>query len=350
MKWNSWDRSPPYFYLARVMKYRRIGKSDFNASVVALGAWAIGGWKWGGTEESSAVRTIQSAIDHGINLIDTAPIYGFGRSEEILGRAIKDRRDRVILATKCGLVWDRIAGDFHFYCDDKGQTENPSKYTVYRYLHPDSISEEVERSLKRLNMECIDLYQTHFPDSTTRIEDTLAMLMKLKDQGKIRAFGASNVTVEQLRQYNASIVSDQERFSMLDRNIEENTNLAYCIENDIALLAYSPLVHGLLTGKIGPEREFADGDLREGHPRFTVENRLRILEMLKQFEEIAKNHNANVSQLVIAWTFSQHGITHVLCGARTEDQVIDNAKAGEISLTTEEIEIMNKIIAASGNM
>ncbi|MCK5272116.1 MAG: aldo/keto reductase, partial [Sedimentisphaerales bacterium] len=252
------------------MEYRKLGDSGIEASVVALGAWAIGGWMWGGTEEKAAVKTIQASLDNGVNFIDTAAIYGYGRSEEIVGRAINGRRDKVVLATKCGLRWDLKKGDFYFYGTEEGISLGPAKYEVYKYLHPDSIKEEVERSLKRLGTDYIDLYQTHWQESTTPIEDTITALLKLKEQGKIRAIGVSNANIEQLKAY-GNIDTDQERFSMLDRRIEQDGTLTHCRENNIAVLAYSPLVHGLLTGKMTPDRQFKEGDLRRGNPCFNIE-------------------------------------------------------------------------------
>ena len=162
------------------MLTRMIGKSGPEASAVGLGTWAIGGWMWGGSEEQAAIRAIQTAVDNGITLIDTAPAYGFGYSETIVGRAIRDRREKIILATKCGLIWNREKGKFFFYTDDNGVTPGASKYKVYKYLHPDSINQEVEESLKRLQTDYIDLYQTHWQDPTTPVADTLAELQAMR--------------------------------------------------------------------------------------------------------------------------------------------------------------------------
>jgi len=325
------------------MLYRKLGNSGIEASAIGLGAWAIGGWMWGGIEEREAIEAIHVSLEKGVNLIDTAPIYGFGRSEQIVGKAIKDKRSQVVLATKCGLVWDKEKGKLHFHSDDKGITPGPSKKKVYIYLQPESIREELEKSLSRLGTDYIDLYQTHWQETTTPIEDTMAELMKMKDEGKIRAIGVSNANLEQLKSY-GPIDADQERYSMLDRKMEKNGTLEYCIKNHIAVLAYSPLVHGLLTGKITPEREFNEGDLRRNNPRFSVANRRGVQEMLGQYASIAQNHKATISQIVIAWTFMQKGITHVLCGARNAEQARENAGAGNIALTANELPAMDEII------
>jgi len=327
------------------MIYRKLGSSHIDISVVGFGAWAIGGWMWGGADEQEAVDAIQAAIDHGVNLIDTAPVYGFGRSEEIVAQAIHGRREKVVLATKCGLIWDREEGVFHYYANSLGVTANPSEKAVYKCLKPDSIAEEVDRSLKRLNTDYIDLYQTHWQDATTPIADTMEALLKLKEQGKIRTIGISNANLEQLKAY-GPIDSDQERFSMLDRNITTNGMLDYCHQKKIAVLAYSPLAKGLLIGKTQPDRQFKPGDQRLGNPSFNLENIERVNEKLKQLQPIASCHNASVAQAVIAWTFAQPGVTCVLCGARNPKQTIENAEAGRIKLSPDEVRTMDVLMQA----
>jgi methylglyoxal reductase len=329
------------------MLQRTIGNTEIEASVVAFGAWAIGGWMWGGCEEQGAIQAIRASLDHGVNFIDTAPMYGYGRSEEILGKVLKGRRDDIVLASKCCLRWDlkEPKGVLHFQGDDLGIVRDGTegKYKVYKYLHPDSIQYELEQSLKRLKTDYLDLYQTHWQDESTPIADTMAYLQKLKDQGKIRAIGISNANLDHLKAY-GPIDTDQERYSMLDRRMEEDGSLEYCREHNISILAYSPLVHGLLTGKISPERKFNPGDLRINNPRFSPENINKVNTMLAEFKPIAEAHQATMSQLVIAWTFRQPGVTHVLCGVRNEEQAISNARAGELPLTQDEIRKMNEII------
>ncbi|OQA00228.1 MAG: General stress protein 69 [Planctomycetes bacterium ADurb.Bin412] len=329
------------------MLYRKLGTSDMEASVVALGTWAIGGWMWGGIDDEQAVKAIQASIDEGMNLIDTAPIYGFGHSECTVGKAIRDRRDQVVLATKCGMVWDKEKGDFFFYADEKGRAKEPGQKKVYKYLHPDSIRQEVEQSLRRLNTDYIDLYQTHWQESTTPIEETMAALLQLKKEGKIRAIGVSNARLEQIQAYCkvGPLDSDQERYSMLDQHIAADGILDHCRTNHIAVLAYSPLEQGLLTGKLTPERTFPPNDVRYNNPRYTVEKRREALAMLAEFKPIAERHHATFSQLAIAWTFSQPGLTHVLCGARDAKQAVENAKAGKITLSAADLAALNQIIA-----
>ncbi len=325
------------------MIHRKLSSSGIEVSAVGFGAWAIGGWMWGGADENEAVAAVHAALDHGVNLIDTAPIYGFGLSEEIVGRAIGDRRDKVVLATKCGLVWDREEGDFYFHANDDGVSFRPSEKKVYKCLRPDSIRAELERSLQRLGTDHVDLYQTHWQESTTPVADTLAELTKMKEEGKIRAIGICNSSLVHLAAY-GPIDSDQEKFSLLDREIEENGSLAYCRRQGIGMLAYSPLANGLLTGKIDPDRQFGAGDLRRGNRRFGKANLERVAAMLEQIQPIAEKHRATLAQLAIAWTISRPGVTVALCGARNPQQATENAAAGELSLSTEELETIGKIV------
>lgn len=325
------------------MLYRKLGSSGIEVSVVGFGAWAIGGWMWGGTDEPQAVAAIQAALDHGINLIDTAPAYGYGRSEEIIARAIRGRREKAVLATKCGLVWDREDGTFFFHADQQGATLRPSEKKIYKCLKPDSIRHEVEGSLARLGADYIDLYQTHWQDPAAPIEDTMAALVKLKEQGKIRAIGVSNASLDQLRAY-GPIDSDQEKYSLLDRNLETNGMLGYCRQQNIAVLAYSPLANGLLTGKIRPDRQFGPGDLRKANPRFRRDNIEKVNGTLDQLRALAESHQASVAQLVIAWTCAQPGMTCVLCGARNPQQAIENAAAGGIALAPDDVRMMGEMV------
>lgn len=326
------------------VKYRSLGRSGIEASVIGVGAWAIGGWMWGGADEAESVRAIQAAIDAGVNLIDTAPVYGFGLSEEIVGKAIRDRRNKVVLATKCGLVWHEKRGEFFFASDEKHPTEE-GQIKVYRRLAPETIRREVEWSLKRLGTDRIDLLQTHWQDTITPIADTMHTLMELKKEGKIRAIGCSNATPEQMDEYRAAgqLDVDQELFSMLDRK-HQRENLPYCAKHKIAFFAYSPLAQGLLTGRIGPERTLQEGDQRRLKPRFSVENRLKVQRLLDLFRPIADRHGISLGQLAIAWTLSQTGCTHALVGVRTARQAIENAKAGAVELSREELRAMDKVI------
>ncbi len=326
------------------MRNRPLGDSGIDASVVGLGAWAIGGWMWGGTNEEDSVSAIHASLDAGVNLIDTAPIYGFGLSEEIVGRAIRGRRDDVVLATKCSMVCDPTVGKLKFRSTARGP--NPHGHIVIHiYSGPESIRREVETSLRRMRVDHIDLLQTHWQDSTTPIADTMGALMELKQQGKIRAIGVCNATAAQMQEYRQAgqLDSDQERYSMLDREIEAD-QLPFCRDHKIAVLAYSPLCRGLLTGKVGPERQFAPGDLRLTDPRFAVRQREKIAAMLARFQPIAETHGLTLAQLVIAWALHQPGLSHTLCGARNPQQALENAAAGDVELSRDELTTIDAAI------
>ena len=319
------------------MRYRLLGQSGIEASVVAFGAWAVGGWWWGGADDSESIAAIRRALDLGINFIDTAPAYGMGHSEEVVGKAIKGRRDEVVLATKCGLVWHVDSGNHFFHQSGK---------SVRRYLGAESIRYEAEQSLRRLQTDHIDLYQTHWQDSTIPIAETMGTLLELKQEGKIRAIGVSNASVEQMDEYRKAgpLDADQEKYSMLDRRMDE-TQLPYCERENIAVLAYSPLAQGLLTGKVTADRPLAEGDLRADGPRFSVENRTRILAFLEEIRPVAGAYGATLAQLALAWTLARPGLSHALAGARNPAQVDENAGAGDIELSAQEMAQIDDALA-----
>ncbi|MXN45443.1 aldo/keto reductase [Shinella kummerowiae] len=317
---------------------RDIGRSGVKASAVGLGTWAIGGWMWGGTDEAESIAAIQASLDAGVTLIDTAPAYGLGRSEEIVGKALAGRRDKAVIATKCGLVWHTEKGKHFFDQDGK---------PVHRYLGRDSIIHEVEESLRRLGTDYIDLYITHWQDPTTPIEETVAALEELKQAGKIRAIGASNVNRSELEQYIAtgSLDAIQERFSMIDREIEADL-LPLTIKNGVSTLSYSSLALGLLSGTIGPDRVFSGDDQRKGNPRFSVANRQKAKDFSEAIRPVAERYGASIAQVVIAWTLAQEGVTFALCGARNPAQALDNARAGTLRLSTDDLAAINAAISA----
>lgn len=329
------------------MHMRELGGSGILASAVAFGAWAIGGWNWGGAKESESIDAIHAAVDNGITFIDTAPVYGFGRSEEVVGKALRGGyRQKVVLASKCGLNWEG-EGFFHFASDDAGKVSDPvgAKYRVCRNGSSAWIRRGVEESLRRLGTDVIDLMQTHWQDPETPIEETMGELLRLKKEGKIRAIGCSNASVEDMDRYRGVGVLDvdQEKYSMLDRD-REGDNLPYCAENAVAFLAYSPLAQGLLTGAVGVEREFKPGDGRRDNPRFSVENRKKILGFLEEIKPVAEDHGLTFGQLVTAWTLSRPGCSHVLLGARTPAQVKENARGGDVVLEQSAVDaVTNKL-------
>jgi len=315
---------------------RVIGKSGISASAVGLGTWAIGGWMWGGTDEARSIKAVQASIDHGITLIDTAPMYGAGASEEIVGKALKGRRDKVVLATKCGLIWHTQKGN-HFF--DNGGTP------VHRYLGRESIIYEVEQSLKRLGTDVIDHYITHWQDPTTPVAETMEALETLKASGKIRSVGASNTSPAEIREYVAAGQLDavQEEYSMVRREIE-TTHVPLCQENSISVLSYSSLALGLLSGKMGPDRVFEGDDQRKDNPRLSLRNREKVARLMASIDPIAQAHGATRAQIVIAWTLQQPGITFSLCGARDEKQAVENAKAGLLRLDSDEIAMITAAV------
>jgi methylglyoxal reductase len=316
------------------MLKRQIGRSGIEASAIGLGTWAIGGWMWGGTDEAESIAAIRASIDAGVSLIDTAPAYGQGRAEEIVGKALEGRRDKVVLATKCGLVWHARKGT-HFF-DYEGQP-------VHRYLAADSIVYELEQSLKRLRTDYIDHYITHWQDPTTPIPETMDALEKLKAQGKIRSIGASNTSVADVEAYVAAGQLDavQEEYSMVKRDIE-TTLLPVCLKHGISVLSYSSLALGLLSGGIGPDREFTGDDHRRENPRFSLGNRRKVAAFMHEVAPLAADLGATKAQLVIAWTLQQRGITFSLCGARNPQQAIENAKAGRLRLSPEAITAIDR--------
>ena len=319
------------------MKYLPLGDSNLSSSVIGFGAWAIGGGAvWGGTtDDDESIRTIQTALDAGINLLDTAPAYGWGHSERLIARAIDGRRDDVLLATKCGLWWD----------DDRGSyfTEFNGK-SIHRSLRPDTIAIEVERSLKDLATDRIDLYQVHWPavdPEKTPVADTMAALLKLKDEGKIRAIGVCNLSPEELEEYlsHGTIATHQFRYSMLHREPEKEM-LPLCQKHNLATLTYMSLEQGLLTGRIGMDHVFQEGEFRtsaDWFPWLLPQNRRRILDLLDGWKNLCETHHCTLAQLVLAWTLAQPGITHVLAGARKHHHIQETAAAADIELSKEDL-------------
>jgi aryl-alcohol dehydrogenase-like predicted oxidoreductase len=317
------------------MQSRHLGSSNVRVSPVIFGAWAIGGWMWGGADEKDAVDAIRASIDNGVNTIDTAAIYGQGHSEELVGRAIRGiPRDKVVIATKGGRRWDSAEGS-----DPWSTTDNHGKpITIRSNSRKQSIFEECEQSLKRLGVEVIDLYQIHWPDKTTPVAEAIGAMEELRRQGKIRAIGVSNYGVDLLREAHgvAPVHSLQPPFSLIQRQIERDGTLAFCRENNVAVIVYSPMERGLLTGKVTPDRQFAPGDHRATHKFFTVENRKRVLAALEKVKPVADRHGASYAQLVINWTIHEPGITAALVGARNAEQAAHNAGAMRFTLSPEE--------------
>ena len=322
------------------MEYQKLGSSDVSVSRITFGSWAAGGWMWGNTEQNDTVGAIRAAYDLGVTSIDTAPVYGMGLSEEIVGEAIKTLpRDQVQILTKFGIRWDLARGDFAM----KTKDNDGHDLDVYKYAGRDSIIKECEHSLRRLGTDYIDLYQQHWPDGTTPIDETMEAVSRLIEQGKVRAAGVSNYSVAQLQEAEKTlrIVSNQMPYSMLHRDIEQDV-VPYCQKNNQALLVYSPLQLGLLTGKMKPGQLFDAGDLRNGNRYFTPENVQRVNGFLNKIRPLAEIKNATLSQLVLRWTLAQPGIAVALVGARNPEQAVQNARAMDFKLTFEEVDFINK--------
>ncbi len=320
------------------MDYRELGNNGLKVTSMAFGAWAIGGWLWGGADHKDAVNAVREALDLGMTSIDTAAAYGFGRSEEIIAEAVRGRRHQVQIFTKYGLVWDKEKGNFFFHSkDDKGRT-----VAMHRYAGKESVMQECDSSLKRLRTDYIDLYQIHWPDETTPVSDTMEAIDRLLGAGKILAAGVCNYTVEQLaeaRRY-VNIVSNQVPYSMLNRKIETDL-LPYCRENNVSVLAYSPLQRGLLTGKFKPGHVFNEGDSRPDSVFYREPNFSRIIAWIEHLRPIADARGVTIAQIVLAWTLRQPGITVTLAGARNAEQVRENVGVCNLHLTNEETAAIN---------
>jgi len=321
------------------VEYRTLGNSDVKVTPLTFGAWAIGGWMWGGADKKDALQAIRKSIDLGITSIDTAPAYGFGLSEEIVGEAISGIRDQVQILTKYGLVWDRQVGQFFF--DSQDAEGKPA--AIYRYAGKQSVIDECEKSLKRLGTDHIDLLQIHWSDPTTPVEETMEAIAQLLKQGKIRSAGVCNFTGKEMKRADkvVELASNQVPYSMLRRDIE-NDLVPYCLENNKAILPYSPLQRGLLTGKFQEGHTFNSGDTRPSTPYYKDANITKTNLFLESIRPIAEGHNATLAQLVLRWTLQMPGITSVLSGARNMQQVEDNCGALDFTLSREEMNSINQ--------
>lgn len=288
------------------MKTVPFGNTDIEVTPVGLGTWAIGGWLWGGTDEALSIETIQAAVDRGIGLVDTAPVYGFGRSEEIVGKALAGgRRDKVALATKVALNWDR------------------DQNKVWRDARAARIKQEAEDSLRRLQTDRIDIYQVHWPDPLTPVEETARAMEELYREGKIRAIGVSNFSVEQMRAFSeaAPLHSLQPPYNLFERGIEEDV-LPWCRQHDIATITYGALCRGMLSGRMHAERSFPGDDLRNNDPKFQggrFRQYLNAVQALDRFAREAKG--SHVLALALRWLIDQPGVTTALWGARRPEQL-----------------------------
>ncbi len=314
---------------------RPLGRSRLQIPPIGLGTWAMGGLHWGGADDTASTGAIVAAVRCGLTLIDTAPIYGFGHAETIVGQTLKSHglREQVVLATKCGLEWS----------DDHRQ--------IRRNSSPQQIRFEIEQSLRRLQTDVIDLYQVHWPDQNTNFADTMEVLEALQTAGKIRAIGVSNFSVEQMQtcldvgaQHAVPLLDAcQPPYNLFERAAETDI-LPFCHERHIGTLTYGALCRGLLSGRITKAMEFPKGDLRRADPKFKADKRANYLKAGARFQKIADQKNCTVAQLAIAWVFQQPGVTCALVGARNAVQAEHNAKAMHVALEPEDCKSIDRIL------
>lgn len=320
------------------MEYSTLGNSDLKLSAIAYGAFAIGGNMWGGNEQKDSIAAVKASIDHGVTTLDTAPFYGFGLSEEMIGEAIKGYdRSKIQLLTKFGLVWDgsnHEKGEFYFDSENAGK-----QVSVYKYASKANVIKETEESLRRLGTNYIDLLQIHWPDSTTPIAETMEALGLLIQQGKIRAAGVSNYSVALVMEARKAldISSNQVSYSMLNRSIEADL-VPYAQKTNLGVIAYSPMERGLLTGKYFKDGKLKENDHRNGY--FQQFNLEKVKIFLDAIAPIAEAKKATLSQLVLRWTSLQPAITAVLAGARNAAQAVANAQAMDINITQDEMQMI----------
>jgi len=310
------------------VRYTHLEGLGVKLSCLGLGGEQLGGHGWGKVSESQMVKAVHKAIDSGVTFFDTAPIYGLGHSEEVLGKALSAARKNVIIATKVGLVWKK--------------NEPFEKFTD---SSPANIEKEVDMSLKRLGSDYIDVYQIHWPDPNTPIEDTLFAMKKLKQSGKIRCIGCCNFSLELLREAvrYGEIRTVQIPYNLIDRKFESDL-LPFCKENNIAVLAYSPIARGFLSGKYDKDTIFGldDHRSRSEDEYFQGEAQAKNLRVLGKLEFIAKKLNKTPAQIALRWVLENPCITTAIFGAKNTVQVKENVVASDFSLSQEDIEFLNK--------
>jgi len=312
---------------------RQLGDSDLHLTPIGFGAWAIGGgnWEfaWGPQDDNDSVNAIRRAVDLGVNWIDTAAIYGLGHSEEVVAKALKGISKKPYVFTKCSMRWH----------DDR---------TIYRSLRAASLEEELNASLRRLNVDTIDLYQIHWPNPEAEIEEGWSALAKFREQGKIRHFGVSNFNVDQMKraQKIAPITSLQPPYSMLRRAIEQEV-LPFAQENNIGVINYSPMLSGMLTGKMTRERlaQMPQDDWRRRAPEFNEPRLSRNLRLVELLREIGSAHGVEAGVVAVAWTLHHPAVTAAIVGGRSEQQVEGVAPALHFRLSDEDYERINQFLA-----
>lgn len=310
------------------MEYRRLGTTELKASVISMGGWAFGADPevWGPVDDNESIAAIQRGLDLGINLIDTSPTYGRGHSEEVIGKAIQGSRDRVLVATKCGLL------------------RRNGNNSLVRCLRPESIRAECEQSLRRLRVETIDLYQIHRPDPATPLSETMAGLLSLREEGKINLIGLCNFGCERMGDARRSgpVASLQTELSLVERNAREDV-LPYCREYNLGVLAHTPLARGLLTGKHSISSSFSDQ--RNADPRFSGQAFSRNLNLVQCLTAVAHRAGCSMTQLALRWALQQTGVTTAVVGVKRMSQVDENAAAADLILPPDVMEEVDRILA-----
>jgi len=305
------------------MKYNRIPNTDLNVSMISLGTWVFGGDMWGGSSEKECIDVVHKCADFGVNLIDTAAIYGFGRSEEIVGKAIRGMRDKFVIATKCGLK--KEGND------------------IVKDLSPKFLREEIDNSLKRLAIECVDIYQCHWPDESTPIEDTLQELAKIKKEGKIRHIGVSNFGLELLKKASdfMNIATLQNHYSLLERSLE-NGLMEFCKDRGIAILSYGSLGGGILSGKYKSTQKFDKSDARSFFYKFyDKKNFLLSQKIINKLHEISRRIKKPVNQIALNWICSKEPVVAALVGCRNVEQLVSNVQSCTWQLNSGDAEMLN---------
>jgi len=309
------------------METRRLGNSDMNISRVGLGAWAIGGswrWGWGEQDDKESIAAIKRAVELGVNWIDTAAVYGLGHSETVIGAALKEMQNKPYIFTKCGLRWK--------------ETDNSAR-EAYSILKAKSVREEAENSLKRLGVDCIDLYQIHWPNPKAEIEEAWTEMAKLKEEGKVRFIGVSNHTAAQMERLKAiaPITSLQPPYNLINRSAE-SALLPFCKEHNIGVIVYSPMSSGLLTGKMTPERikSLPDDDWRKQDFNYTEPQLSRNLKLVETIKTIAAKKGVPPAQIAIAWTLKHPAVTAAIVGMRNSVQADETAGAANLVLSDDE--------------
>lgn len=321
------------------MIYRSTSKFPINISVIGLGCWGISGPSvWKDSNDSDSIKIVHKALESGVNFFDVAPVYGFGHAEEILGKALKNfPRDKVVIATKCGLIWDE-------------------QKRITRCLKPSSIFKEIDESLKRLKTDYVDLYQLHWPDPNTPVEETMDALIELKKVGKIRYIGLSNFSVDTAQRLLDHISSMQGLYNMFERNAMSYHNIAleyrtekevlpFCERNGLAFLPYSPLMQGVLTGDVSYTEKFTD--VRAANPKLVGDNLKKYIQVVEKLKEMGLQIGKPVNEIAINWLIKHKVITSIIAGATKPEQLEENLKALDWEMDDELFNKVERIVLES---